>query len=343
MAKHSFFLQLAGPDAAPVRAALEEAAGHVGGHVAARWGELLTSFDNRRFYQGAAEAAIAGWLRAGGWRVTDLAWPGPGLLAHDGEDGPWHVAALSFLRGVRPGPDLATRDRLRAALNRVGARTRIGLVLHRWLPPGFDPEPVRQAISLWLRDVERGAWNGRFAAYEDEHVALEFVLTGERCRDGEDVVAFAIGPFEADRTLASVSSRLLPELEALRLSRRGDEPVVVVCVGNQPWRLPETATRVLLYGLPSRQTAAKGAVESTFGPTSTPGLLRDPLYARVSAVAFAAPEGHDPLALTARLWLNPWASTPLPPGALVGDTYAVERWDDGAPVMAWRRATSTEL
>ena len=154
---HSFARQLAEPDGEPLRVWLEQAASLAPQTARDRWSETLTSLDNRRFFQGFAEAAATLQLQEGGWTLRDLQWPGPSLVMRHTDGRELDVLVLSFIRQVRPGPDAAMITRLRRALDRVGSRSRIAVLVRRWLPHDFDPEPVRRAIDLWLREVDRGA------------------------------------------------------------------------------------------------------------------------------------------------------------------------------------------
>lgn len=322
-ASYTFARQLAEEDGGALRARLDAVAERVGPAVQARWVDALSSLDNRRFFQGFSEVATAGLLARSGWSVPDLAWPGPGLLLEAPDGRPFYGLVLSFIRQVRPAADQASIQRLRASLARVGARSRVGLVIHRWLPHDFDPEPVRQAVELWLREVERGAWSGRYAAYEDEHISIEFSLTGESARRGDSVLAFALGPFQAHRVLEAVGVRVVSELDRLRM-QGGNHPVLVFCVSDQRWRVPPGYLRELLYGRPTWQTTAgePPSLMSAFSATDAPSLYRDPLYTNVSGVLFLERPSEHAAEVEGSAHLNPWADTPLDPGAFPCPTFA---------------------
>ena len=336
-ATYSFARQVAAPDGATVRARLEAIAAQVGGAVSHRWADVLSSLDNRRFFQGFAEAGVAGLLQDARWQVPDLAWPGPGLHLMTPSGLHLHGAVLAFIRQVRPGADQAAIQRLAGALGRTSAKRRIGLVVNRWLPHDFDPEPVRQAVDMWLREVERGTWTGRYAAYEDEHISLEFSLTGEEASRGQTVLAFTLGPFQAHRVLDAVGSRMVEELDRLRLHSPTPLPVLLSCVTDQPWRLPDGYLRELLYGKPTWQTQSGDPPEllSAFSPGDAPSLYRDPLYRNVAGVLFLERPLHDPAALRGRAFLNPWASDPVAPQDLPVPTFQVVRWEGEMAVMGW--------
>lgn len=335
-ARYTFARQVAEEDGASVRARMESIAARVGAPVQDRWADLLGSLDNRRFFQGFAEAALVGMLSASGWTLPDLAWPGPGLLLQSPDGREFHALVLSFIRQVRPGADRASIERLRAALGRVSARSRIGLAIHRWLPHDFDPEPVRHAVELWLREVERGGWSGRYAAYEDEHVSLEFALTGEQARADQSVLAFALGPHQAHRVLEAVGSRVVSELDRLRVLGC-TSPVVAACVSDQPWRLPRGYLRELMYGKPNWQTTAGDppCLQSAFSPSEAASLYRDPLYHDVSATLFLERPVDASADTLGRAYLNPWASTRLEPQDMPCPTLGVCGHDEDLAIMAW--------
>ncbi|MCB9779057.1 MAG: hypothetical protein H6742_10880 [Alphaproteobacteria bacterium] len=343
-ARHSFLRQLAEDDGAAHRAWLQTAVDAVGGPVKLRWTDVLGSLDNQRFFQGWSEVATTAALSASGWKVHDLAWPGPSLTARAPGGERYQVMVLSFVRQTRPA-DQQALQRLTAALDRVGSRSRIVVLVRRWLPHDFDPEPVRRAIDMWLREVDRAGWEGRYAEYRDDHISLEFALTGEQARDDQGVVALMLGPFDAHRVLETVERRLVCDLDAQRLSAWSDEPVIVSLVCDQPWRLPRGYLRELLYGKPiSQQTvsAAPGgsgdgpvAYRATFGPEYTPSLFRDPLYSGVSGVVMLERRVDQPDPVVARSWLNPWASRPLAAAHLPGRTFAPIDRDGEHPVMGW--------
>jgi len=335
-ASYTFARQVAEEDGAGVRARMESIASRVGLPVQDRWADLLGSLDNRRFFQGYAEAALVGLLSAGGWSLPDLAWPGPGLLLQAPDGREFHALVLAFIRQVRPGADRASIQRLGVALGRVGARSRIGLVIHRWLPHDFDPEPVRQAVELWLREVERGGWTGRYAAYEDDHISIEFALTGEQAKAGQSVLAFALGPYQAHRVLEAVGSRVVSELDRLR-ALGCSSPILVACVTDQPWCLPRGYLRELMYGKPTWQTTAGDppSLCSAFAPSEAPSLYRDPLYFNVSATLFLERPVNAPAETVGSAYLNPWAANQLEPRDMPCPTLGVRGYDKDMAIMTW--------
>jgi len=335
-ARHCFLKQLADPDGADTRAWIESSVQRVGGAVADRWAEVLGSLDNRRFFQGYAEVATSEVLHQRGWRVTDLAWPGPCLAARDPNGEPCSLMVLGFVKQVRPADRVAI-ERLIRSLDRVGSRARIVVLVRRWLPHEFDPEPVRRAIDMWLREVDRSGWDGRYAEYRDDHISLEFALTGEQAREGQGVVAMALGPFEAHRTMEALEHRLVYDLDAYRLSAWSDQPLVVACVCDQPWGLPDGYVRELLYGKPQLQATQPmdPRYTATFGPEMMPSLFRDPLYRVVSAVSFIERQPGSLAPQAGRTYLNPWAVRPASVDSFPGRVFAVHGHDGDRPVMAW--------
>lgn len=338
-ASHSFLRQAAGEDGAPLRALVDRTMAEVGAPVAARWAGLLNSLDNRRFFQGFGEIMLASAMLGRGWAIRDLSWPGPGLLLRDRTGIAWHGLVLSFLRPVRPEADRQLIERLRRACNRVSVRRRLGMVVHRWLPEEFDPEPVRRAVDLWLREVDRGAWNGRHAAYEDERISLEFALTGEKVVGDQDIVAFVVGPLLSQPTTELVGGRLVFELDRLRHEDRANTlPVLAACVTNQPWCLSQGFVRELLYGRASWQRTGDNGQEWGLGEDDAPSLYRDPLYSRLSSVVFLDRGSDASPVLGGRAWQNPWALSPIRPDRLPLRTLSVVGWEEGRAVMRWTTA-----
>ncbi len=334
-AEHSFLKQLSAPDGEPARRRLQHLSEQVGAPVTERWQELLSSLDNRRFFQGYAEAMVCGVLLESGWRVPDLAWPGPSVQACTPSGQCFNVLTLAFIRQVRPEPDQQALRRLLRALNRVNSRTRIAIHVQRWLPHDFDPEPVRRAVELWLRDVDRHGTQDRYAVYSDEHVSLEFALTGERARRSQGVVAFTIGPCSGRRTLEIVESRILHELDTYRLSPRASQPVLLACVTEQPWQLSRGWLRELLYGKAIWQTTTGDPAEVKIGYRlgCEPGLFRDSLYRTVGGAIFMDRVAGE---RRSRAYLSPWTEHPLTAADLSISTLDVIERKDRDVTMTWR-------
>jgi hypothetical protein len=339
-AEYSFLKQLATPEGAPTRTWLEDIGGRVGSPLTRRASDLLNSLDNRRFFQGFAELAVSSTLLSSGWRVEDLAWPGPVLVGRSPDGDHHNVLVLAFIRQVRLGPDRQTAERLIRSLNRVSSRTRIAVHIQRWLPHDLDPEPIRRAVELWLRDVDRHGSQDRYAVYSDNNVSLEFALTAERARTGQSVVAFTVAPCTGQRTAELIESRILAALDAYRLGPLSRQPLLLACVTEQPWQLSRGWIRQLLYGKPTwATTQGEPAVfEAAFDDKSDPGIFRDPLYRAVSGALFID-RAVDALEPTARAYLNPWCASPLRAETLRIRRLALDRQESGHTVLRWLSAS----
>lgn len=340
-AEYSFLKQLSAPEGQPTRAWLEGIGAAVGSPVAQRATDLLNSLDNRRFFQGFAELSVSETLLRSGWGVSDLSWPGPTLAVTSPDGTPYNVIVLAFIRQVRLKPDRQTIERLIRSLNRVSSRTRIAVHIQRWLPHDLDPEPIRRAVELWLRDVDRHGSQDRYAVYSDANVSLEFALTAERARAGQSVVAFTVAPCTGQATMELVESRILSALDAYRLGPLGRQPVLLACVTEQPWQLSRGWIRQLLYGKPgwAGTMGTPPAFEVAFDEKSDPGIFRDPLY-RVLGGALLIDRALDGAALAARAYLNPWSNTPLPTASLSVQRLAPDRSEHNHTVLRWLDAVA---
>lgn len=312
-AGHSYLKQLCAPDGAALRADLASAVSRLGPPLQARAAELLNSIENRRFFQGFAEVAAVAALAPAGWRAEDLLLPGPRIVLARPGGGEVLLSVLAFLHQTRPGGEDETRRRLRDALDRVASRERFAVLVRRWLPHDFNPAPVRRAIELWLGQVQGGQWEGRYAAYEDEHISLEFCLTGERATARQSPVALMIGPYFAHRSLEVLEPRVVQELDRHLGTPQRAAPLLVACVADQPWALNEGYLRDFLYGRAQRIGAGDGAREVEFGGSASVCVFRDPLYAAVSGLLLVDREPRTPGAVRVRALLNPWATVPLAP------------------------------
>ncbi len=343
-ANHSFLKQLAAPEGQPLRAVLEQARAEVGESVAQRWSQVLTSLDNRRFFQGFGETAASRILTAAGWQLRSVQPEGGLLLATDPAGNEVDLLVLSFIHQVRPGPDRAVIERLARSLDRAGSRSRLVVLVRRWLPHDFDPEPVRRAVEMWLREVDRGGWDGRYAAYDDEHVSLEFALTGEQAQGDAGVVAFTLGPFAAHRTLQILESQLIFELDSWRMRGGGQRrPVWVACVADQPWRINRGYQRELFLGKPNWTRVDEAGVTFSFSDDYAPALFRDPQYRCVSGVLMIERPSDDPTGLRARGWMNPWATWPQAAGSLGALPCLVkDGTEDGAAVLRWQEGPQAQ-
>ena len=315
-ADHTYLKQLCAPDGRALRDALRSAVLRLGPMFEPRATDLLSSLDNRRFFQGFAETCALTMLHAAGWSVRELHGKGPRLVVGR-LGGPNHVlSVLAFLQQTRPGGDAASRQRLLDGLNRVASRQRFVVLIRRWLPHDFDVEPLRRAVEMWLGQVQTGSWEGRYAAYEDEHVSLEFGLTGERSQGRQGPVALILGPFAAHRTMEVVEPRVVRELDAHRGGPLRDKPQLVVCVSDQAWHVNDGYLGDFLYGRPSCTSVATEGTSYTFAQAGGPCAFRDPLYSTFAGFVMMDRRPERPLEVRARAWLNPWSTHTLAPADL---------------------------
>ncbi len=336
-ARHSFLRHLVEPDGESTRHLLETTFATVDGPVADRWREMIHSLDNRVFMQGFAELACHSVLSSTGWRALHLQEPGPLLVYADPTGAEADVMVLSFIRQLRPNADHAIIRRLVQSLDRVGARSRVAVVVRRWLPHNFDPEPVRRAIEMWLQEVDRGGWDGRYAAYDDENISLEFALTGERVKSRGRVVAFTLGPQDALRTLERVQRSLIAELDKWRHAVRPDpsRPLLAMCVSDQPWGLSRGYVREMLVGKPVKMTTGPEGFQVHLGVEQSPSLLRDPLQNGVQGIFFVDRTPKNPNAIRAKGYLNPWALRVRDPRHFACPVMATTRQTLEGPVLRW--------
>lgn len=332
---HSYLKQVYGPEGAELRARLQRLAERLGPPMEDRAAELLGSFDNRRFFQGFAEVVTLGALWAGRWRLRALVPPGPRheLRGPAGETAV--LSVMAFLHQTRPGAEDDTKERLAQALRRVKARDRFIVLIRRWLPHDFDPEPVRRAVDLWLARVARDQWQGRHAAYEDDHVSLEFALTGTRTRGRQSPLVEMIGPFYGHRTLEAVEPRVVQELDRHLAGPSRSRPLLLACVADQPWALTPGYLRDFLYGRASRIETGEGVDEVEFNEQSSVALFRDPVYSCVSGLLLVDRQPARPHEVRVRALLNPWATHPVRASALGLRAFAL----DEARSMAVRQET----
>jgi len=341
--RHTFLSQVCSPEGSETRRVLQTLIEGCGEPLGGRARDLLTSFDNRRFFQGYAEVVTASLMEAGGCRVEELESPGPLLLTRRGHGSEIRVSVLSFIHKFRTVPDRATVRRLLQAIDRIGSQERVLVVVHRWLPHDLDTGPIRRAVEMWLKQVSTGAWEGRFATYEDEKISLEFGLTGEKARKGRRKrVAASIGPFLGPASLSAVEHRVLGDLETYRMGRNAGRPLVLVCVADQPWRITEGYVRDFLFGRPRRMEMFRDGeahnMEVEYNAGSEPCLFRDPLYRDLSAVVWVGRDNLDPTSAHVRGYRNPWAKSPTDAQVFPkGPLFALDRWEGNRAVLSWQR------
>jgi len=339
-ASHSFLKQICLPEGDEARAGLEQAVKSVAAPFRSRLLELLHSIDNRRFFQGFAELSTLCALQKTGWKGVDINRPGPVLRMERPDGSIVNAIVLAFLTSGRMGVEARAILSLRDALERVGSRLRFGVFVRKWLPHDFSPEPVRQAVEMWLREVESGNWDGRFAAYEDESVSLEFGLTGEVARPGQSLVVLSLGPFMAGRAVRALEATSVRALDRYRMGPQGKEPAVVVAVGDQPWQLSRGYMREFLYGKPrwtsTSSTPGKESWEAGFVESERdPCLFKDPLYKNVPGMILLERPIYDALGLIGRAYANPFAPAPLRPPEVPFRILSQHRIEEGASVVRW--------
>ncbi|MFH1468301.1 MAG: hypothetical protein ABIO70_28190 [Pseudomonadota bacterium] len=319
--EHTFLRQVCGVHAGRQRSALEAMVEVLPPPLLVRAKANLTSLNNRKFFQGYAEVAAASFLERGRLRVHDLTEPGAYLAARSVSGQALNVGVVSFIHKGRAGADQATIKRLVAALDRVGSKQRLAVIVHARLPDDFDTEEVRRAVDTWLSEVERGMWQGRYATFIDEKrgIQLEFGLTGRTARRGSRV-CFVLGPFLGPAALAVVEPRILNEMNRYHLGAHSGEPLLLFCVGDQPWNIGRGTMREFLYGQARstvwQQDGAEGSFELSFDDMSGASLFHDPVYSDLTGVVWIGREGDDPTRVRAEVFLNPWARVPLDPELL---------------------------
>ena len=336
-AAHSFLKHLSQPQSKETREWIEALSQSVPPSLRNWWTDQLMSLDNRRFFQAFSEIITAQQLLERQWSQIEMDWPGPVLRARSPSGRLVDIMVLAFVRPLRPTLDRSTREQLIRTLNRVHTKSRISVLVKRWLHHDFDPDPIRRSIELWLGEVDRGAWDSRYASYEDEHISLEFALTGEACSDEQPPVAFSLGPLDGQHLVEALETRLIYHLDSLRMSSEAEpRPLLVNCVMDQPWDLSPGHLRDLLLGRPSRLAVLEsGLMEQTFSNHVTASVFRDPLYRHVCGVWMSERRSQSPLSIRNRVFMNPWAHEKIEASQLPGDHFSVHRWEEKQAVMRW--------
>ena len=332
-ASYSFLKQLSVGDPSETLAFIERVGAGQPDALRSRWQRLLPSLDNRRFFQGFAELLAVSWAQAAGLQPDGLRWPEAAISLRTADGRTADLLVLGMIRGARAQPDAAQLQTLIAALDRVASRSRIAVWVRRWLPEGFDAEPVRRAIELWLREVDRGGWEGRYAAYDDEHVSLEFVLTGEARAPGQGAVSFGLPPSDAHRGVDAVGAAVVQASDAWReTAPRDGRPLLVAVVTDQPLGLPPGGIRELLYGKAAELRSEDDGLELMYGAEMAQSVFRDPLQSRLAGVALLERMDGTPT-LRDHLLLNPWCGRQLGGLEWPGPTTRVVRWSGDRPVV----------
>jgi hypothetical protein len=209
------------------------------------------------------------------------------------------------------------------------------------MPHDFDPDPVRRSIELWLGEVDRGTWEGRYANYDDEHISLEFALTGDSCSEDQAPLAFTLGPLEGQNFVEALETRMVYHLDRLRIATDGEpRPLMVSCVTDQPWKIAPGYLRDLFLGRPSRLAVLEnGAMEQVFPAQASASIFRDPLYRHVCGVWMSERISQNPLALNHQAYINPWSKFTMQAHTLPGPVLTLDRWEAEQAVMHWSSAS----
>ncbi|MSP54606.1 MAG: hypothetical protein EXR69_03230 [Myxococcales bacterium] len=327
---------MCGPDAVDVRNRLRSVVAKGSDLHRDRAVELLSSLDNKRFFQGFAEVVTLAALQDAGWALTRMQHPGPSLEMKSPAGRPWTIGVLAFLHQTRPGGEESSREMLATALKGVSGKHRFIVLIRRWLPHDFDVAPVRRAIEAWLTQVARDRWEGRYAAYDDDRISLEFCLTGEKVRRGEPLLAMVIGPFLANRTLEAIEPRVVRELDRHNAGPLRDTPMLLVCGADQPWALSPGYARDFLYGRPRAILGgAPGETVTLFSPTGSIAVFRDPTYRNVGGVVLLDRNPAGAPVVNIRAWLNPWAERPSTPSEIGFKCFAEDKVASSVLSSAW--------
>jgi hypothetical protein len=337
----SFLGELCSPSAERVRSLLDKALTSLRPELATGISARMSSLDNRRFFQGFAELATAQVLEQAGWDVQVGDGQHAALRVSRNGGVPVNVMVLAFIQPHDPQMDPATIERLRQALARVRSDLRFSVFVRRWLPTGFNPEPVRQAVDLWLQEVEAGRWEGHFAGYEDAGVSLEFSLSGERADESQSPVVMVLGPFLTGRSVQRLEHSLVRRLDRYRMSSFGNQPLLVATVANRPWALSRGYVREFLYGKPrwvATDKAAKVPWKACLSLERDPCVFKDEHYQTVAGLLMLERDPLQAAGLQGRAYANPFAEHVLQVDDLPFPVLAESsREEDGAVVLSWHQ------
>ena len=295
----------------------------------------VTTDNDNKFFQGFSELSVAYLLSKSGWTVRSLSLSNGMLSALRPNGSPINILVRGFIQSHSPKIDEATALALEASLMRVHTSRRFSVFVRRLLPADFDPEPVRQAVQLWLGQVARDEWDGEFATYEDEGVTLEFCLNPRKLAGDRSPLQMVLGPFLAGRSVRVLEHRAVQALDRYFASEFAGEPVMVAGVANRPWGLSCGYVRELFYGKP-RWVESGDDWRACLSKMKDPCLYKDALFHKVSGTMLLERDERDGLLLSGRTFSNPHAREPLLPTEMPVRTYhSVDSDDHGRAIMGW--------
>ncbi len=304
--------------------------------VRKRWQESLRSTDNRKFFQGYAEAISAAFLVNAGWSIVDVCKPKPCLILKHADGREQRLITLAFLQAIQSPQEKSAIETLARVANRADSDRRITILVHKWTPHEFDPEPVRRCIDIWLDAIAKGNWKGRYATYEDDHIHIEFTRTDEPTKPGQGSVAFLLAPNNGSTTMDLVESRMVYELDMLLKNSDPSSSLLVSLVTNTKWMISPGLIRSLLYGRPIWQVTNGVAENNKFGfqvGEGGPALFQEEGYHRLGGALII--DQHEDRGPCGRAYLNPWSAQALGGDDVVCTSFAAERSEDDFRVMSW--------
>lgn len=304
--------------------------------VRKRWQESLRSTDNRKFFQGYAEAISAAFLVDAGWSLVDVCSPKSCLVLKHTDGREQRLITLAFLQSLQSPEEKAAIEQLARVANRANSDRRITILVHKWTPHKFDPEPVRRCIDIWLDAIAKGSWKGRYATYEDDHIQIEFTRTDEPTKPGQGSVAFLLAPNNGSATMDLVESRMVYELDKLLKNSNPNGSLLVSLVTNTKWAISPGLIRSLLYGRPIWQVTNGVAKNKKFGfqvGEGGPALFQEDGYHRLGGALII--DQHEDRGPCGRAYLNPWSTQVLDGQDVVCTSFAAERSEDDFRVMSW--------
>ncbi len=306
--------------------------------VKKRWKASLQNTDNRKFFQGYSEAVSAAFMMRAGWSVVDLCEPKQCLIMRHPDGREVRIVTLAFLQPQPRKADKVALETLTRVVNRSQSDRRITILVRKWTPHDFDPEPVRRCVDIWLDAIAKGEWRGRYATFEDTNIKLEFTRTDTPTRPDQGSVAFLLAPENGLHTMELVETRMVYELDNLLSKAEGDANVLVSLVTNTAWSLPPGLFRSLFYGRPIWHATNGHANHQRFGfkLDDEPALFQESPYRAVSGVLVVdRPLKRGPFG---RVYLNPWAESKLTSADLVCAAFENQTSEAELRVMGWKTA-----